>query len=115
MYNPMTDKITGGTCCPYPQGTGKCFSVYHSCANIVITGKTPTSQYTHQYTGPTGPYTQESSQWTYNSTKKTWEIGSYNVNTGCATPTPSKPSGNGSTSNFLSFVLLLFVFIVQLF
>jgi hypothetical protein len=37
----MTDKITGGTCCEYPSSNSQtmCFSVYHSCANVVITGK----------------------------------------------------------------------------
>lgn len=56
----MTDKIPGGECCPYPDGANKCQSVYHSCANIVITGKIPVERYQHEYCGPKGPYTQES-------------------------------------------------------
>jgi hypothetical protein len=58
----MTDKIQSGTCCPYPQGEDPCFSVYHSCANIVITGSQSVDSYAaaYKYNGISGPYTQES-------------------------------------------------------
>jgi hypothetical protein len=54
LVNPMTDKINRGSCCPYPTGTNNCQSVYHSCANIVITGKIPVEEYVHNYHGPCG-------------------------------------------------------------
>jgi hypothetical protein len=35
----MTDKIKAGACCSYPSDSAyKCFSVYHSCANVRING-----------------------------------------------------------------------------
>lgn len=35
----MTDKIKDGSCCSYPSDSAyKCFSVYHSCANVRING-----------------------------------------------------------------------------
>lgn len=75
LTNPMTDKITSGTCCSYPTtttttltGNPQCFSVYHSCANIVITGSKSIQEFMssggggggYNYTGPCGDYTQES-------------------------------------------------------
>jgi len=59
----MTDKIGDASCCPYPTGDGACFSVYHSCANVVIYGKDDPSKYRNTYTGPCGPYTQEHAEW----------------------------------------------------
>lgn len=79
----MTDKIRPGTCCPYPEGENKCQSVYHSCANIVITGKIPAERYQHQNCQPSGPYTQQSDKWTFNERLKTWEIGNYTVRNTC--------------------------------
>lgn len=49
IYNAMTDGNTA--CCSYPTeefGVPKCGSVYHSCANIVITGSTPAVEYVHE-------------------------------------------------------------------
>eukprot|EP01080_Neovahlkampfia_damariscottae_P003030 gene3030-5040_t len=115
VYNPMTDKIPKGSCCPYPTGTDKCFSVYHSCSNIIITGKTPVAQYTHKYTGPTGPYTQESGQWNYDTNNKTWTIGNYIVNTSCgSTPTTSPGNGNSASTPFISSLLIMFVITIFL-
>jgi hypothetical protein len=70
MLNLMTDKLAyaGASCCTYPlapsgvevaPGTVKCFSVYHSCANVRILGKTPIGSYQHKYKGPCGPYGPE--------------------------------------------------------
>jgi len=39
LLSVMTDKIGKGNCCSYPtDSANKCFSVYHTCANIKITG-----------------------------------------------------------------------------
>ena len=51
LQNPMTDKIGGRGWkeCTYPgpaEDGQTCFSVYHSCANIKITGSIPRNQYT---------------------------------------------------------------------
>lgn len=58
----MTDKISMGDCCTYPNGDDECKSVYHSCANIKITGTQDPATYAanNKYSGPQGPYTQES-------------------------------------------------------
>jgi len=76
MLEIMTDKLPQqkGTCCTYPNppkgkeiatGTILCFSVYHTCANVIITGKTPVDQYVHKYVGPCGPYgMKQATQWT---------------------------------------------------
>ena len=46
LVNPMTDKIQKGDSCRYPGGGNKvCRSVYHSCADVTIDGKTPREQY----------------------------------------------------------------------
>lgn len=67
LVTPMTDKITAGTCCSYPTATTAstiplCDSVYHSCANVIIQGKQKPADFaaTYVYTGPCGPYTQQS-------------------------------------------------------
>jgi len=62
VVNPMTDKISSGSCCDYPVGPNKCSSVYHSCANIVINGSQNLQDWVegYEYHGPCGPYTQES-------------------------------------------------------
>jgi len=59
--------VVGGGCCEYPfanEGSETCGTVYHSCANIVITGATPVIDWAqkYHYTGPCGPYALESSQ-----------------------------------------------------
>ncbi|XP_065829831.1 uncharacterized protein [Oscarella lobularis] len=43
LINPMTDKIGKGNSCVLGQSSSPnyCFSVYHSCANVKITGKIP--------------------------------------------------------------------------
>lgn len=61
--NPMTDKITYGTCCSYPTEGGDpyCFSVYHSCANIRILGtQDPATYIANHQNPPGGPYMRES-------------------------------------------------------
>lgn len=63
ILNVMTDKIPRGQCCNYPENKPLyCFSVYHSCANIVIKGSIPVWEYirNYKYRGPCGPYTQQS-------------------------------------------------------
>jgi len=61
----MTDKIASGACCAYPAAIGStavCDSVYHSCANVIITGTQKPADFAASYTysGPCGPYTQQS-------------------------------------------------------
>jgi len=85
IVNPMTDKIPGGSCCPYPTGDNFCKSVYHSCANVIIAGTIPVESYRHQYNGPCGSYTQQSGNWTFDENKKVWEINDgYEVRNQCA-------------------------------
>jgi hypothetical protein len=45
LINPMTDKIGIGRSCVLASSStpNYCFSVYHSCANVNITGKNPRS------------------------------------------------------------------------
>jgi len=66
----MTDKLSSQTpCCTYPlppsnpppAGTILCPSVYHSCANIRILGKTPPSEFVRAYNGPCGAYNKGNS------------------------------------------------------
>ena len=54
LMNPMTDKLAGAgmanctydaNCTNCPDLPGTCFSNYHSCANVRITGSVPRSQY----------------------------------------------------------------------
>ena len=54
LVNPMTDKLAGAgmqnctydaTCTDCPDKPGTCFSVYHSCANVRITGSVPRSSF----------------------------------------------------------------------
>ena len=45
IANPMTDKIAPGSSCTYPGGGNMCRSVYHSCVDVRITGKTPRAKY----------------------------------------------------------------------
>src|SRR5690554_7527570 len=68
LMNPMTDKIGAGACCSYPKASdiekSRCFSVYHSCANIVITGTQNPAEYLRQHENPpTYPYRRENTQW----------------------------------------------------
>ena len=84
MINPMTDKTSGRgypyciydpecTDCTevYGDGGGKCYSNYHSCADISITGSTPSDEFTCDnldmddwpYVGPTHRYVQEAAPW----------------------------------------------------
>jgi hypothetical protein len=81
LVNPMTDKIPKGARCTYlfsgnnsmSNFTGTCASVYHSCANVEISGKTPAADYfrNYRYSPPTdwpfrgalAEYTQEPSRW----------------------------------------------------
>jgi len=66
VLDMMTDKITG--CCSYPFTNSNyqtCPSVYHSCSDIIITGQMDPMEYLNSfnYTGPCGPYTQQSGTW----------------------------------------------------
>jgi len=70
MAFAMTDKITKGTYCTDPNGANPCLSVYHSCGNIVITGKGSmdsvqclTQKDWPQSNLPANNYTQESGSW----------------------------------------------------
>jgi hypothetical protein len=78
----MTDKIPAGTCCPYPEDSDeygeKCFSVYHTCSDVVITGRQNALAFAASYNfddesgrGRRGPYSQESSD--------AWEAGGDDV------------------------------------
>lgn len=98
IVNPMTDKIPSGSSCSYPTGTNVCFSVYHSCANVKITGSTPIDQWNYNYTGPTGPYTQQSGSWNQDENGVWWSDGQE--------PSDNSSSGNDSIhkTNVMSFV-----------
>jgi len=69
LANPMTDKLVpAGSYCTDPNGT--CFSVYHSCANVIIRGFYPMSQANctqspnwPRSSFPLGNYTTESGLW----------------------------------------------------
>jgi hypothetical protein len=81
LVNPMTDKIPKGSRCTYlfagnnsmANFTGSCASVYHSCANVQISGKTPVADFFRNYRysppadwpfrGATAEYTQEPSKY----------------------------------------------------
>jgi hypothetical protein len=65
LVNPMTDKLAGAgmanctydaTCTNCPDKPGTCFSVYHSCANVRINGRTPRAQFTCPSQPATWPY-----------------------------------------------------------
>jgi len=71
----MTDKLRPtGSCCTYPNKTELCPSVYHSCANVQINGKTPIPQFSYTYKGPCGPYTQISATYLQNATSLSWYL-----------------------------------------
>jgi hypothetical protein len=61
VVNPMTDKIGAGTCCTYPPAG--CFSVYHSCSDISISGSQDPATWAASFSSPAGgrrgAYTQE--------------------------------------------------------
>lgn len=69
LANPMTDKIPAGTTCSDP---GTCASVYHSCAQVTVTGATPFAEYECPATPPEGwpfldppnTYATEAALWT---------------------------------------------------
>jgi hypothetical protein len=60
VINPMTDKIAAGACCSSP---GTCFSVYHSCSDIAITGSQDPATWAATVQSPLagrcGEYSQE--------------------------------------------------------
>jgi len=69
LSNPMTDKLTPkGSYCTDP---GTCFSVYHSCANLIITGteknftniKCPNLEQWPLHNLQPNNYTQENATW----------------------------------------------------
>jgi len=69
LANPMTDKIPNGTYCTDPYGS--CASVYHSCANVQITGSGSFDSLTCSQPDAwpraslqAGNYTQEPEIWT---------------------------------------------------
>jgi len=71
ILNMMTDDIVSGACCSYPAGGNPCPAIYHSCANVVITGSgnpnsNPNSKGVGQY------YTQESSLWVEGANETWW-------------------------------------------
>jgi len=74
----MTDKLAPVlSCCSYPQtlpGNSRCFSVYHSCANVVIKGTIPPDQYQHEYRGPCGPYNVNALPYVFLPEQNTWVI-----------------------------------------
>jgi len=79
LSSPMTDKLNNitnpSTSGPpfYCTDPGTCFSVYHSCANVIITGTQPMSQVT--CTPPQGwPYATLSSN-NYSTESGTWSNG----------------------------------------
>jgi hypothetical protein len=82
VLSVMTDKIGPGKCCSYPtESAYKCFSVYHSCANVRINGTAatlppglPNKAFTQVFTKNEGTTTAYS----LNATTKQWALtGSY--------------------------------------
>jgi len=69
LMNPMSS-----SCCSYPNTLGSntvCYGVYHSCANINITGTIPPGQYNH--TNPQEKaYRSENAQWTLDTDGNYW-------------------------------------------
>jgi len=70
MAFAMTDKILKGSYCTDPQGANPCNSVYHSCGNVIITGRAPMDQAVctpqadwPQRNLPPNNYTQEPGNW----------------------------------------------------
>ncbi|KNC52480.1 uncharacterized protein AMSG_12126 [Thecamonas trahens ATCC 50062] len=56
LLNPMTDKLMGTSCSTIGNvDDPECFSVYHSCASISITGTTPVADFLASYTYTTPP------------------------------------------------------------
>jgi len=100
LANPMTDKIPNGTSCTDP---GTCASVYHSCANVIITGSVPMDQIKCPVPSDwppsvlvPGTYTQESALWV-NSWLALFPA-SFTTPTGlCTEPTPTDDPSDDST------------------
>ena len=90
----MTDKMND-SCCEYWSGTNKtCEYVYHSCANIKITGNQNISGYSHQNHPLWGIYSKnESAIW--NNISSSWFLmGEYKFNDSlCQEEIPEKPLG----------------------
>jgi len=73
LLSIMTDKIQSGKCCSYPADSAyKCFSVYHSCANVKINGTAAAlspglpknmTQYWHKKEGTTTAYVNMDGDW----------------------------------------------------
>ena len=56
LLNPMTDKLMDTSCSTIGNvDDPECFSVYHSCASISITGTTPVADFLASYTYTTPP------------------------------------------------------------
>jgi len=99
MYNPMVDKIPVNTSCPYPNGDNKCFSVYHSCADIKITGKNTIESFANSYSfsfpscwqkNPpvvSGIYSRIQANYTMNSNSISFL--NYNASFGCSETMPT--------------------------
>jgi len=99
MYNPMVDKIAINTSCPYPTGNNKCFSVYHSCADIMITGKNSIESFANNYAFSfpscwqkdppvvSGIYSRIQADYTMNSNNISFL--NYNASFGCSETMPT--------------------------
>eukprot|EP01122_Echinamoeba_exundans_P002587 TRINITY_DN12530_c0_g1_i1.p1 TRINITY_DN12530_c0_g1~~TRINITY_DN12530_c0_g1_i1.p1 ORF type:complete len:278 (+),score=47.13 TRINITY_DN12530_c0_g1_i1:31-834(+) len=72
VVNPMTDKIGGGSCTYSTNGTGSCFSVYHTCSRIAITGTQSVDAWKASYR--TSGY-QPPAGWTYTDTPNVYNAG----------------------------------------
>jgi len=107
LVNPMTDKISSGSCCEYPTATVNpvCFSVYHSCANIVITGTQDPATWTPPAT-QRGPYGRESTQWTNMGNLNYKLTAPYTV---VSNPETCPGSDLGSSASLSTFLLSLLV------
>jgi len=81
LINPMTDKIPQGSCCSYPEEKYDplCNSVYHSCANIRITGTEDPSTFQFVNNQIKGSYKRESTTWQSFGPNSFTLSGSYNV------------------------------------
>jgi hypothetical protein len=72
IVNPMTDKIGGGSCTYSTNGTGSCFSVYHTCSRIAITGSQSVDSWKAAYRA--SGY-QPPAGWTYTGTPQVYNAG----------------------------------------
>jgi len=122
IVNPMTDKIPIGDSCTYPLGPNMCRSVYHSCANVIITGTISPPNWDYEYNPPPNwgqfpppfsPYTQEVGVWVDG-----WLQGQSNVPQGVCSQeiviTSDLPTNSGLSAVTIFVIVVLAVAFVAI-